>query len=122
LRLLLDENLSPYVALCLRKEGHDAIHLRKRGGLGLTDPQVFQLAFDEDRILVTANVIDFKKLARAHQLHAGVVFLEEGALLREEQLEVLKRVVIILAQENMANRALTISLDGEFLMEDLSAF
>jgi predicted nuclease of predicted toxin-antitoxin system len=52
-KLLLDENVSPVVAVTLCAEGVDACHVRDRGLLGATDPEVLDLAFNEDRILVT---------------------------------------------------------------------
>ncbi len=39
-------------------------------------------AFDEDRIVVTFNCDDFKKLAGAVAVHAGLVFFEDGGSLR----------------------------------------
>jgi predicted nuclease of predicted toxin-antitoxin system len=86
--LLPDENLSPRAAVGLRADGHDVIHLRERGRLGISDPEVLALALVEDRVLVTANVADFRKLAAARDLHAGIVLLLDGALRRDEQLEV----------------------------------
>jgi predicted nuclease of predicted toxin-antitoxin system len=85
-KLLLDENISPKVAeiLC-REDGIDVCHLRDRGGLGTPDHEVLDLAFAEDRVLVTSNVADFVKLARARELHPGIVLVEEGGLRRDEQ-------------------------------------
>ncbi len=51
MKLLLDENLSPKVAETLaRDDGIDACHIRDRGLLGATDPEVLERAFSEDRI------------------------------------------------------------------------
>ena len=61
-KLLLDESLSPAVAVALVADGIDACHVRDRGILGATDPQVLERAFLEDRVLVTLNVNDFVKL------------------------------------------------------------
>jgi predicted nuclease of predicted toxin-antitoxin system len=74
-KLLLDENLSPSVALALRATGIDAVHVRDRSMFGATDPEVLRRAFAEDRILVTANVGDFIKLARSVELHGGIVLI-----------------------------------------------
>ena len=52
-KLLLDEKLSPRVALALQGDGIDAVHIRDRRGLGLSDRAVLDRAFQEDRILVT---------------------------------------------------------------------
>ncbi len=119
-KLLLDENLSPRVAIELRADGHDVAHLRERGRLGIADAQVLELAFREDRMLVTANVGDFRKLAAAREVHAGIVLLLDGGLRRDEQLEVLRRVILTLeANGELVNRALTVALDGGFSIEDL---
>ena len=112
-KLLLDENLSPRAAIDLRVDGYDVAHLRERGRLGIADPEVLELAFAEDRVLVTANVGDFRKLDAAREVHAGIVLLLDGGLRRDEQLEVLRRVVISLeADGDLVNRTLTVALDG----------
>jgi len=118
--LLLDENLSPRVAIDLREEGHDMVHIRERGRLGTSDAVVLELAFVEDRTLVTANVADFRKLAAAREVHAGIVLLLDGGLRRDEQLEVLRRVLVVLIHEgDLMNRALTVDLIGGFSLEEI---
>lgn len=119
-KLLLDENLSPRAAIELRGDGHDVVHLRERGRLGISDPEVLELAFAEDRVLVTANVGDFRKLAAACELHAGIVAILDGGLRRDEQREVLRRVIVALeAGDDLVNRVLTVALDGGFCIEEL---
>lgn len=121
MKLLLDENQSARVAVELRSEGHDVVHLRERGRLGRSDPEVLDLAFAEDRVLVTANVGDFRKLAGAREIHAGIVLVLDGGLRRDEQLEVLRRVLVALRTEPaLVNRVLTVALDGGFTIEELS--
>lgn len=121
-KLLLDENLSPWAAAILRSDGHDVVHLRERGRLGVADADVLELAFTEDRILVTANVADFRKLAAARELHAGIVLLADGGLRRDEQVEVLRRVMAVLGgTDDLVNRALSVDLDGGFSIEQLPA-
>lgn len=60
MRFLIDEMFSPTVAELLRdRHGHDAVHVTEVG-LGATDdPDVAAAARDQDRALVTENVIDF---------------------------------------------------------------
>lgn len=119
-KLLLDENISPRAAIDLRADGHDVVHLRERGRLGIADPEVLELAFGEDRILVTANVSDFRKLAAARDIHAGIILLLDGGLRRDEQIDVLRRVMVALeADDDLVNRALTVALDGGFSIEVL---
>lgn len=124
-RLLLDEDLSPWAAHQLRVvDGVDAAHVRDRDSLGIRDDQVVDLAYNEDRILVTANVKDFQRLANARELHAGLVFVQDGGLVRAEQLELLRRVVAAIELElergrDIVNRALFVEADGSFRFEDL---
>jgi predicted nuclease of predicted toxin-antitoxin system len=81
LRLLLDANLSPRgVGGPLRQAGHDVLALAENPAYeGLSDPQVFELAASERRILITRNSRDFAPLARqwaeAQQSHAGLVLI-----------------------------------------------
>lgn len=120
LRCLLDENLSPRVAVQLRVDGHDAVHVRDRSLLGEPDPVVLERAFEEDRIFVSANVLDFRKLAVARELHSGLILIEDGGLRRDEQLELMQRLVpVLLGLGDLVNRVLTVRLDGELIVEEL---
>ncbi len=120
-KLLLDENLSPRVAETLAKEdGVDAVHVRDRGLLGARDHLVLEAAFEEDRVLVTSNVDDFVKLARARNLHPGIVLIEDGGLPRDEQLQVVRKSVAVLQGErHLVNRILRIWLDGKTVFEEI---
>ncbi|MCB9669757.1 MAG: DUF5615 family PIN-like protein [Alphaproteobacteria bacterium] len=117
-KLLLDENISPWAAVQLRKHGHDVVHIRDRGILGQSDPEVFARALLEDRVLVTANIGDFRKLASCAEVHVGLVLIEDGSLGRVAQLEVLERVLEELAGEvDLVNRALVVRTGGDLRFE-----
>ena len=53
----------------------DAIAVRDRALLGKDDRYILEYAFNDDRILVTANVVDFEKFAQLLEVHCGIVFL-----------------------------------------------
>jgi predicted nuclease of predicted toxin-antitoxin system len=119
-RLLLDENISPKLAVVLCEEGIDACSVRDRGLLHATDPEVFARAFAEDRTVVTANVRDFEKLARSCELHAGVILLECGDLLRQEQLDLIRRAVAAIAERgDFVNTALRVAAGGAMSFEQM---
>ncbi len=61
MRLLLDMNMSPKVAVQLRAEGHDALHLRELGLGHLQDRHVFAHAKADQRIVVTFD-LDFGEI------------------------------------------------------------
>ena len=73
---LIDECISPSLGRHLNGSGlHDAIHPRDRGRLRDSDRDVFALAIREDRIIVTENAGDFRKLAASVELHPGPIIL-----------------------------------------------
>jgi predicted nuclease of predicted toxin-antitoxin system len=118
MKFIIDEDLSPRVARYLCQEFcFDAIAVRDRGLLGATDREVLDYAFNEDRMLVTANIRDFEKLAAAAEIHAGIVLMLDGDLLAAEQIKVMAIVVRVLQAEidtgkDLVNRVLYISISG----------
>lgn len=121
MKLLLDENISPKGAEELaRVDGLDACHVRDRGLLAATDAEVLERAYDEDRILVTANVGDFLKLARARDVHPAIVLLEDGALRRAEQLRLVRVAAAAIAQlGELLNNVVWVAADGSTRVEDI---
>jgi len=125
MKLLVDEDISPNIARILCQQMLvDAVAVRDRGLLGVSDKKVLEYAFNEDRIVVTANVKDFEKFARSVEVHAGIVLIEEGDLLRPEQLTICQEAVELMLQEialgrDMINRVLYISIDGTKNLEAL---
>lgn len=121
MKLLLDENISPKVAEELAcGDGLDVCHVRDRGLLAATDAEILERAYDEDRVLVTANVNDFLKLARAREVHPGIVLLEDGALPRAEQLRLLRVAAGAIAHlGDLTNKVVWVAADGSIRVEDI---
>jgi predicted nuclease of predicted toxin-antitoxin system len=125
MNFLIDENISPSVAKYLRDFLElDAIHIRDRGLLGISDESVLEFASKEDRILVTANVKDFEKLAKEEEIHAGMIFLLNAGLNKHQQIELVVSAIevirsMIQTEEYMINKVLYILLDGTFQIEDM---
>jgi predicted nuclease of predicted toxin-antitoxin system len=105
-KLLLDENLSPAVSEKLRRDGFDVVHVRDRKLSGKSDHDVLKRAYAEDRVLVTSNVEDFRRLAAARELHPGIVLVLDGDLIRVEQEAVVRKALSLLQQECVAGRDL----------------
>jgi predicted nuclease of predicted toxin-antitoxin system len=79
-RFFVDECISPSLSRFLNAGGlHDAIHPRDRGRLRDPDHVVFARAIAEDRIVVTENAEDFRKLAGSVELHPGLIVLPSVA-------------------------------------------
>jgi len=78
-KLYLDENLSPRIAVLLRARGIDAASAHEVGNAGLDDRAQLRYAASEDRVIVTANIVDFVALAEeavaANAAHGGMLLI-----------------------------------------------
>lgn len=87
--------------------------------LGWEDPEVFERAFREERIVVTCNVDDFLGLARDCELHAGLILIEHSGLKRSQLLAVIRAAIRFVEGQDMVNRVLWANLDGAMELEDI---
>jgi predicted nuclease of predicted toxin-antitoxin system len=63
-KALLDEQLSPEIAMLLRQAGYDVVAVTERDDLaGRSDPIVLEIATNEGRAVITNNIKDFRPLA-----------------------------------------------------------
>jgi predicted nuclease of predicted toxin-antitoxin system len=124
-RFFVDECISPSLSRHLNETGlHDAIHPRDRGRLREPDHVVFARAIEEDRIIVTENADDFRKLAAAVDLHPGLIILPSVARAEAQRLmdlvvELLLRLNPDRPQDVVVNSALTITRSGSIRVEPL---
>lgn len=78
MKLFIDECLSPELARRINEGGEfEAIHPRDRGRLRDKDARVLQRCLEEDRVIVTENAIDFRKLIGNVELHPGMIISAE---------------------------------------------
>jgi hypothetical protein len=81
-KVYLDEDLSPTIAVLLRRRGVNATRAHDIGNGQLADRAQLEYATREGRAIVTRNVLDFLLLARdlvaANTRHAGIVLVPSG--------------------------------------------
>ena len=78
MKVLLDENITTKSVTVLEKYGHDVIHVLHRFEAGRSDEDVFQLALQEERALITLNGKDFVVFIpprTERTLHYGLIWL-----------------------------------------------
>ena len=76
MKLFIDECLSPQLALRLNATGrYDAVHPLHVGRRGEPDYRILQRCIAEDRVIVTENARDFRRLVGKTELHPGLIIL-----------------------------------------------
>ena len=85
MRAILDEQLSPQIAVLLRQAGHDVDAVASREDLaGRGDRIIFEAACGEGRAVVTNNIKDFRPLAAEWlaqgRVHAGLILLPSARI------------------------------------------
>ncbi len=78
MKVLLDENITTKSVPVLEKYGHDVIRVLHRFEAGRSDEDVFQLALQEERALITLNGKDFVVFIpprTERTLHYGLIWL-----------------------------------------------
>jgi predicted nuclease of predicted toxin-antitoxin system len=76
-RFLLDEHISPEIAIELRRVGIECLTVGELGRLGLSDESHLDWAFDNHYVTVTFDR-DFLRLNATGVLHAGIVYFGHG--------------------------------------------
>jgi hypothetical protein len=79
-KALLDEQLSPQIAVLLREAGYDVVAVAERDELvGSTDSTLLEVATSEGRAVVTNNIKDFRPLVAERlaqgRTHGGLILV-----------------------------------------------
>ena len=117
MKFLLDECVPHEFVKRLAARGYpDAVHPIHIGLLGFRDDQIFRRAIDDDRIVITFNAEDFRKLLARVVVHPGAIMPE--ALEREPSWRLIEITLAFLELHPdpagyMVNRVLEVSIrDG----------
>jgi hypothetical protein len=115
-KFLVDECLSPTYVARLAAVGHpDSWHPRDGGLRSRDDHILVRVALEQDRIILTSNLKDFKALLRHAEIHPGLIAVPP--LLKDETWALVLAALAYLALQPrpadfMVNRILEVSVDG----------
>lgn len=98
MKALLDEHLSPPIAVLLRESGHDVLAVAERVELiGSDDAALLEVATDEGRAVITNNVKDFRPLAAERlaqgRTHADLILLPSARTRTRAAVAILARAI-----------------------------
>ncbi|CAN5854876.1 hypothetical protein BH11PSE3_BH11PSE3_32430 [soil metagenome] len=124
MKLFIDECLSPQLAHRLNATGkHDVVHPRDTGRLGEPDHLILARCLAEDRVIVTENAVDFRRLVGREELHPGLIVLPSVS--RDLSLRPLTDAIPHLetmgeASDVMVNHVLEVTDEGVFTLSAIS--
>jgi predicted nuclease of predicted toxin-antitoxin system len=104
-RALLDEQLSPQIAVLLRQMGYDVEAVAERPDLvGCSDRSVLELASTESRAVITNNIKDFRPLAAEWlaqgRVHAGLILLPSTRTRNRAAIALLAERILTILRNN----------------------
>ncbi|NJL57103.1 DUF5615 family PIN-like protein [bacterium] len=102
IRLYLDENLPPVIAVQLRLRGIDAVSVRDLGTLGQSDAFHLAQARELNRVIVTSDV-DFLQMVAAGVEHPGVIFGDQQSFSIGDWVKGLELICFVYTPDDMQN-------------------
>jgi predicted nuclease of predicted toxin-antitoxin system len=124
-RILVDMGVDIRVADWLRRQGHDAVHLRDEGLQRMPNGEIFEKAIAEDRIILTCD-LDFGEIAaalkdalgkilrlRLHDARAANVIRRLTTVLPRVEAELAAGAVVIVEEARHRIRALPIGTTSD---------
>ena len=111
-RLYADEQFPYEVVEHLRNFGHDVLTVQEAGNanLKIPDDQVLAFAGKDERVVLTLNRKDFKRLHRSHPNHAGIIIFTDDA----DRIALAERIhSAILVEELLSGKLVSVVLNHE---------
>lgn len=105
MKALLDEQLSPQIAVMLRHHGYDVVAVVDRADLVTSsDRTVLEIASNELRAVVTNNVKDFRPLAAERlargEAHGGLILLPSSRIRTRAAVAALAKAIESMLRDN----------------------
>jgi predicted nuclease of predicted toxin-antitoxin system len=120
--------LTPGLALAAQARGFHAFHAPWVGLSGASDAKVAAHAITRNLILVTNNLLDFRRIYRRRALHPGLIFLtvaDTDIMDREAQHHMFGAAIESVGESEPVNEAITVHLsenaEGDWIIKVVRA-
>jgi predicted nuclease of predicted toxin-antitoxin system len=112
-RFLIDECLHTTLVEVANLAGHEAHHVNYLGLSSTTDHDLMRRIVSGDFIFVTNNAVDFRRLYRAQDNHAGLIILVPQVPPRLQRALFMAAIKEIDEHEGAMNQAIEVLIDRE---------
>ena len=111
MKFLIDMALSPQLALWLSGQGHDAVHARDLELNRAPDSEIVEIARNEGRIVITADLDYPRILALTRAEKPGLILFRGGNYSQSEAIERLARALELVPSEELESSIIVIEKD-----------
>jgi len=118
MKFLIDNSLSPRLAVALCADGHDAIHIREIGLASASDDRIFELAAEQDRIIIAQDT-DFGTILALRSEHRPSLVLFRTRLKSVETMLPLLKLNLPAVKEDLLNGAVVVFEDTRIRVRSL---
>jgi predicted nuclease of predicted toxin-antitoxin system len=119
MRLLLDNNLAPRLAVLLRDAGHHVEHVRDHGLQGAPDDEVLHFADTHALTLVSADTDFGTLLARTGATRPSMILIRRSTARRPEELAALLLANLDQVADDVCNGAIVVVTDTDLRIRPL---
>lgn len=117
IRFLIDECLSPFLALTAKQQGYEGVHVRQLGLDGAPDELVASQALAREDIVVTNNARDFRRLYATFTSHPGLVIVLPSLKVDIQVSRFIETIAFIESQPTVVDQMVIVHRDGTITIE-----
>jgi predicted nuclease of predicted toxin-antitoxin system len=112
MKIIVDESVSYGLAAVLRTSGHIVTSIAESATSGIADEEIYNLAIQEQAILVTRDFHFSNPLRYPPQKTGGIIYVRHGNLKSSEEIEMVERFLTVHRYEEYSGRLVTLYKDS----------